>query len=95
MGVPNHEIEESGRNKVLLGYGVQQVLDGKLVLCLSWCVVTHTQPQGEVALGENPLQLASKQCPKLGTRLRKSDPQFAREKKLGIGNSSHTLLSLS
>jgi len=35
MGVPNHEIEESGGDKVLLGYGVQQVLDGKLVLCLS------------------------------------------------------------
>ena len=35
------EIEESGRDKVLLGYGVQQVLDGKLVLCLSWCIVTY------------------------------------------------------
>ena len=61
MGVPNHEIEESGRDKVLLGYSVQQVLDGKLVPCLT----------------------------------RKSDPQFAKEKKLGIGNSGHTLPSLS
>ena len=58
-------------------------------------VCCHIPPPGEVAPGENPLQLASKQCPRLGTRLRKSDPQFAKEKKLGIGNSGHTLPSLS
>ena len=63
--------------------------------CLATVLLELVYCHGEVALGENPLQLASKQCPRLGARLRRSDPQFAKEKKFGIGNSGHTLLSLS